>query len=338
METLPIGFDVGTYNLIVSTPEFHTQVNAYLKLNKSLSPTALSTFKKMGVPTIENVKKDGTKELIVVGSKSVEIAADFSTEVKRPMELGCVGSDEESYPILADMLGGMLDKLTFDKGLLYYSIPANAISDNTNIELHKELLRSIFEGYRDSRGIDLTIRPMNEASAIVFSECEDFTGIGISTGAGMVNLSYVKFGLNVFSFSIPQSGDWIDEQVARASNRTKSQVNLDKKLVDISSDAKTSFDLVVKTQYQILIDAVLQKIVYGISVHQGNVNSGKPVPIIIGGGVSSIKGFMDVFKKSFESFRGDIQMEISDVKMAAHGVKAVAHGLHVAAQNELDAD
>ena len=59
-----------------------------------------------------------------------------------------------------------------------------------------------------------------------------YTGIGISFGAGMVNLCFSMFGNPVFTFSIVNSGDWIDRQAAKATGETIAFINTEKAKVD----------------------------------------------------------------------------------------------------------
>lgn len=46
--------------------------------------------------------------------------------------------------------------------------------------------------------------------------------------AGMVNICYAMYGNPVFSFSIVNSGDWIDKQAAKATGESISFINKEK--------------------------------------------------------------------------------------------------------------
>ena len=69
-------------------------------------------------------------------------------------------------------------------------------------------------------------KPLYEGLAVIFSELadENFTGIGISFGAGMVNICLACMSVPVFSFSVTKAGDWIDQQVAKALAETASRI------------------------------------------------------------------------------------------------------------------
>ena len=324
------GFDVGTYGLITcsaptgGSPAFYHQINAYLHLVNP-APATKAALKAMGKPVI-----DQGKDLLVLGHDAIELAADFGAKVKRPMERGCVGADESCYPILAAMLQGMINRLEPKLDVvLYYSKPANAVSADTNVDLHGSLLQGIFEGYALPEGKKMHVVPMNEAAAIIFSDCPDKTGFAISTGAGMVNVAYVKFGVPIFAFSIAQSGDFIDQTVAKATGKAEAVVNLEKCRVDIGKPPTNQFELILRAQYELLIRSSIEKIIKGIEEFRGAVSVGKPVPIVIGGGVSSIEGFMPLFNNILAKYK--FPLEISEARRAQQGVLAVAHGLYQAA-------
>ena len=338
MSHFNIGFDVGTYNLITCGGQatdpggFHDQVNAYLHL-KDPAPMTRNTLKSIGKPILPH--GENGKDILVLGKDAIELASDFGSDVKRPMKRGCVGSDEGSYPILAAMLRGMVKKYSYKgKGVLYFSKPAEAITSDTNVELHGALLQGIFEGYADEfpEGITLTAHALNEAAAVIFSDCPDKTGLAISTGAGMVNIAYVKFGVVIFAFSISQSGDWIDEQVSKSCGMSIASTNIKKTSIDISKAPTDQFSLVVKSQYDILIRSSIEKIIKGVNLHKGEASIDKEIPIVIAGGVSGIAGFMPTFIKTFELYRKEVPLKIGEIRRAKHGVKAIAHGLFEAAK------
>ncbi|HVW03292.1 MAG TPA: hypothetical protein VHB77_23215 [Planctomycetaceae bacterium] len=59
--------------------------------------------------------------------------------------------------------------------------------------------------------------PMPAGMALAYSELVDaaFTGLGMTLGAASCEISLAHQGRELASFSIPQAGDWIDEQFAQ---------------------------------------------------------------------------------------------------------------------------
>jgi len=52
--------------------------------------------------------------------------------------------------------------------------------------------------------------------SVIYSELADnnFTGLGISFGAGMTNVCLSYYAVPVMKFSVARGGDWVDEQAA----------------------------------------------------------------------------------------------------------------------------
>lgn len=341
MSALCLGFDIGTYNLILcagaetGNPVYHTQVNAYLPLANP-SPSTKKTLQSLGKPVLPIA---GTENgIMLLGRDAIDMASDFGTKCQRPMKLGCVSDDQSSYPILAAMIHGMLSKVTMAKDtVLYYSKPANAISADTNVDLHGMLLQGIFSSYPMPEGCQMRAFAMNEASAILHSDCnnerEQKTGLAVSTGAGMVNINFSRWGEPIFSFSIPNSGDYIDSTVAKATGMSEAAVNIKKVTVDISKVPTNQFELILKAQYELLIRSSIEKIVEGVNNSQGQAAVNTPIPLVVAGGVSGIEGFMPMFEAVFNMYRSKLKLEVSVVRRAQEGVKAIAHGLWEAARN-----
>lgn len=102
---------------------------------------------------------------------------------------------------------------------------------------HQQIIQGILSD------LGYTPRPMNEGLAVIFSELakENFTGLGLSFGGGMVNVCLANLSVPLISFSIARGGDWIDKQVARVVNEPISI---------ITSFKESSLDLEKKEIYQ----------------------------------------------------------------------------------------
>ena len=82
-------------------------------------------------------------------------------------------------------------------------------------------------------------KPINEAMAIIYSECqkEKFSGISYSFGAGMVNCVMAWRGVEACKFSTARSGDFIDNSVADSLDIVSNRVtSIKEKYLDLSCD------------------------------------------------------------------------------------------------------
>ena len=184
-------------------------------------------------------------------------------------------------------------------------------------------------------------KPINEALAIVIAELADKnrTGIGISIGAGMVNLCYAMYSMPVVQFSRTDSGDWIDAEAAKATGETATYINKRKEEIDLGSEHKDSIDRAIKYHYEILIENALKDISKGIKDAGSKANPGKPVDIVLAGGTASPKGFTAFFKEILARMVDSkkFPLEVGEVKLAPDHLYTVAKGCLLAAEAEGDA-
>jgi hypothetical protein len=209
---MAIGFDAGTYNLVCCSRkekkdeqgefDYQREINAFIELpleNKFM----FNIMKSTNVPLIE--KKDMA---YVLGESAVNMAYTISQlELKRPMIHGCVNPKEKSaFEIMSTMIHSLIENSVKKNGeILYYSVPANAINEDTDADYHQRILDAIFKAYESSTGFKVEAHPINEALALVYAELANkaFTGIGISclcpgtkiyTKEGIKNIENVKIG------------------------------------------------------------------------------------------------------------------------------------------------
>jgi len=214
-----IGFDCGTYNLISCKRNdekdlvFKKEVNAFLKFSLD-NPFVFNMMKKAGVPLIQ---REDANTAYALGEAAINMAYTMTQlELSRPMKDGCVNpAESDAFQIMSIMMHSLLDNVTNDKELVYYSVPANAINAETDADYHSKVLEAVFKAYKSPEGLTLDARPLNEGMALVYSELSEkmFTGIGISclcpgtkiyTDKGIVEIEKVKEGDKV----ITHKGRW----------------------------------------------------------------------------------------------------------------------------------
>lgn len=332
-----IGFDCGTYNLICARRneemdfDYNRQVNAFIEFSCEDDFT-LNMMRNAKVPLIQ---RDDVQTAYAVGENAVRMAYTMTQlELKRPMKDGCVNpSQHDAFEILKIMIHSLLDKVDHDKEVLIYSVPANAINAETDADYHRKLLEAIFNAYESEEGYTVDARPINEAMALVYAELADkmYTGIGVSCGAGMVNVAFSLFGAEVFSFAIVNSGDWIDKQAAKATGQTTTYINKEKTKIDLNKEPSNLVERAIKTQYELMIEKTIAGIKKGLEGVEKKANLDQAVDIVVAGGTSSPPGFDDLFKKLI--MNSDIPIEIGDVVRPDEPLYSVAKGCLVAAEN-----
>lgn len=320
-----IGFDVGTYNLIAARPKgdketaIKREINVFIHVEQPQKFTK-TMLKQQGVPLIE---KDDS--IYVLGQAAVDLAVDLGVPYRRPMYKGCLSAKEkDAFELLAAMLKGMVGPIKAPT-VLYFSVPAAPIDAEGDSKYHEKVVQSIFSSVPNLEAI-----PINEALAIVYAGSPSKTGIGISFGAGMVNICFSKLTIPIFQFALTESGDWIDRESSRVCGESEAFINQQKLQVDLSQPPKNAVEMAITRNYEILIEKSISKIADGIEASQGQAKTDAPVPIIAGGGTSMVKGFLGMFKKVLA--KNPLPIEIKEVIRPQNPLHAVAEGCLLASQ------
>ncbi|MBK9973547.1 MAG: hypothetical protein IPP14_02035 [Planctomycetes bacterium] len=326
------GLDVGTANLVAARMdeeggiEFFPARNAFLDVPED--PYTLKMLKSQGVPYIKRENR-----LYVIGEDAFELANIFNREMRRPMKNGLISpTDVDAMPMEVELFKKILGPPRAEGEMVYYSIPADPVDSTLNIVYHTNIANGLLErlGYRGT--------PFNEGQAIVFSELgeDDFTGIGISCGGGMVNVCVAFRSMNVISFSSAKGGDWIDQQAAQVMGCAASKITAIKERgVDINAPKSPEEEAIV-IYYRHLIKYSLDNIVKKFSITKDIPNFPKPVAIAISGGTSKVGGFVDVFKDEFSKMASKFPIKISDIRQAEDQLNATAKGCLLAALSHED--
>ena len=334
------GFDCGTYHLVCCKRtgdnefSYKKEVNAFLEMPLE-NRFVFNMMKNAGVPLIENPE---SKVSYALGEAAVNMAYTMNQiELKRPMKDGCLNPKEKhAQQIMNVMCHSLIGEIEEDGTKLYYSVPANAINQETDADYHGKVLEAMFRSYRSEKGYKVDPYPINEALALVYAELQNknWTGAGISFGAGQVNFCYAIYGAPIFQFSLVNSGDWIDKMASKAiGEETTTYVNREKMKADLTlENPDTLVQRAIKTQYEIMIQHTVNGIKKGLEGMSNKARSENPIDIIIAGGTSMPKGFDDLFKTILEQAKIST-LKIGDVIRPQDPLYSVARGCLIAAEN-----
>jgi len=150
-------------------------------------------------------------------------------------------------------------------------------------------------------------------------------------GAGMVNVCYAKFGNPLFTFSIVNSGDWIDKMAAKATGESSTFINKEKEKLDLTVAPNSLVMSALRTQYEIMMEHTIAELKKGLEAAGSNVRSEKPIDIVIAGGTASPKGFEQLFKEHLD--KANLPIEIGSVIKPKDPLFSVARGCLIAAEN-----
>ena len=323
------GLDCGTSFYIAATKDkIKKQRNAFLTVDGEVSQVK-RMLKRQGIPFVEKAGK-----VHIVGQHAFNYAQIFSTaELKRPMKSGLLNpTEKDSLPVLNAIIGELLGDAT-DKETCVYCVPSKPIDVQREVSYHEDVLRTIIEQY------GYNVKKIEEAVALGYEGLVDtqLTGVAISMGAGMCNIAVMYQGMTALSFSVSRGGDWVDENVSMDTGVSKAKVTNIKETsttLDLSSATyqniyeedtdEANVLIAIRSYYGALINYLLTNLKVQFEGVENVPNFPDPVPIVIGGGTSLVKGFLDVFNEQFD--QDEFPIPISEIILIEDAHTAVSRG------------
>ncbi|MSR48333.1 MAG: hypothetical protein EXS13_14940 [Planctomycetes bacterium] len=324
------GLDIGTANILAAVRDqkggivVRCERNAFLDIQGDVHSRSMLT--KLNVPYVVH-----ENSLIVLGGSAFELANVFGRPTRRPMMDGLISSREkEALPMMQMIIKKVLGEPTSANEPCFFSVPAESVDRDNNIVYHQGL----FQGMLQKLGYHAT--PMNEGHAVTFAElaAEDFTGIGISFGGGMVNVCVSYKTIPALTFSVARGGDWIDGNAATVLGLPSSKVTYIKESgMDIRSP-KGREQEAIAIYFRNLISYTLQNIRNRLMMGKDLPNFADPVEIVCSGGTSMIQGFIEVFREEIQKVK--LPIPVKGIRLGKEPLNSVSQGCLVAAVSSMD--
>jgi len=267
-------------------------------------------------------------DLYVVGDEALQFANMFNKDTRRPLSKGVISpTEKEALPIIELLIKSVIGEPAHKGEIVYFSVPGEPLDADFNVLYHIKMV----EGFLKTLGY--APKPINEGHAIILSELaeEDFTGMGLSFGGGMVNVCLSFMSVPIFKFSVAKSGDWIDQQVAMAVDETASRVSsIKESSLDLSKKEDLSkIESALSIYYNHLIEYVIENIKQEFAKTRRLPKIPNPISIILSGGTSLPKGFSGRFKQILDRLK--LPIPVGSVRMASQPLRSVAKGALIAA-------
>jgi hypothetical protein len=322
--TLAVGLDVGTMHLVASrsdSDDVKITRNVFLTVDKDDILNQLSK-----ISYVEGPEGD----TYIIGSDAFDFANMFGKKVSRPMAQGLISAEElDAADVLTLMIKDLIGETGDKEVFCSYSIPAEAVDGDRSVTFHENVFARILHS------IGINHKAINEAMAIIYSECaaESFSGIGISFGAGMSNVAVSYKGIEALTFSTARGGDWIDNYVAKDLNMVPNRVtNLKERYmqldgtVNLGKNKKKNKRVLEALFYyhKALIDYTIKNIIKEFD-EKVDIEIDDEIPIVVSGGTSMPKGFVQLFSEMLNQY--ELPFEISEVRRAKNPLTAVSNGL-----------
>jgi len=325
-----IGLDIGTSSILSCREENNETIikrerDAFIDIE--INDFTKKMIEKQGVKYVTMDDK-----FYILGEDSFELANILGKSVRRPMMNGLVSPKESNaLPIIKLLIENIIGKPKIENELCYYSIPGKPADTEINVSYHKTVAASILSkiGYKS--------KFIEEGHAVVFAELAEyaFTGLGISFGGGCGNVSLSFRGMPCITFSVTRGGDWIDTNSAQATGNEISAMTALKEnnKIDIN-DPQDQNSMAISVYYMEMIKYVLNQIKNAFE-HSSNLPQFKnPIPIVCSGGSVLIKGFKEIFEKTFKQIK--FPLKISDIIVPEEPLTTVARGALIACQADAE--
>lgn len=326
------GLDIGTMNIVCSksdTDEFKITRNVFLPLDRD----------EIHLSELTNISyvESEAGELYIIGEDAFRMANIFGHGVSRPMEKGLISPSEVNAIdvltlIIKSLFGNIKDKEVYCS----YSIPAEAIDEGKSVTYHEK----VFSRVLGTLGVNHT--PVNEGMAIIYSECakEQFSGVGISYGAGMTNCCLAFKGIEVLKFSTAKSGDYIDRSSADALGIVANRItSIKEKHLNLQEGFESQSNKKIKRAleaityyYGDVINYTIKKIVSEFD-KKVDIEIDEALPIVVSGGTSLPVGFIEFFKQTLAKY--ELPFEVSEVRRAENPLTAVSRGLLIKTMSDI---
>ena len=328
------GLDVGTSYIVLSSEknskiEYKDFRDAFYII-KPTTPVATKMIEK-GLAG-KTFIKDSDGSFILLGKDAIEKAIERNDTAKRPMYRGVVSAKEkDAKRILAFILKEVAGQASEPNEKIVFCIPAQPVdqeNDDFDVGYHEDVVKTILAecGY--------SARSVNEAEALCYAELEseDYTGIGVSCGAGMTNVCVMLNGEPTVLFSTTKSGDWIDRMSSVATGEPDSVVQVEKEGggFTIGQPVDSPVLAAVSAYYERLIDYTTKNLASALSDHKSLPKFKNPLTIVVAGGTSQAKGYIENFKIKMQE--NGFPIAIKEIRHASDPLHAVAKGCMIAAK------
>ena len=328
------GCDVGTSFIVLATQnnqgvEYKDFRDAFYVIRPT-TPVATKMIEKGLAGKIFVKDKDGS--FILLGKDAIEKAIERNDNAKRPMYKGVVSAKEkDAKRILAFILKEVVGVPSEVSEKIVFCIPAQPVDqedEDFDVGYHEDVVKSILSecGY-DPKAI-------NEAEALCYAELEsdDYTGISISAGAGMQNICVMLNGEPTVMFSTSKSGDFIDRMSSVATGEPDSVVQAEKEGGDFIVGMPNDNPVLsaISAYYERLIDYTTKQLSVALSNHKSLPKFKNPLTIVIAGGTSLAKGYVEMFHKKL--IENNFPLPIKEVRHASDPLHSVAKGCLIASR------
>jgi hypothetical protein len=321
-----VGVDVGTSRIVCCRSDSEgpssvsADLNAFIEIPRTIA--AENSLRLRKVPFL--AQKD---KLMVWGAWSLTFAELFHAELRRPMQSGVINPNESTaLEVMGTIFERLLGPSHSHSEPLAFSVPSPSVDVSdlptaAQLTNHESMLKELFSrlGYR--------AMAVKEGDALIYAECEDtqYTGVGISFGAGLCNVALTYLAVPILDFSISRGGDFIDSSAASVLGEKSSHVRVVKEQsFSFTTPSNDPVPRAVRVFYEEVIRTAIEKLVQMFTLSPDIPRLVEAIPLVVAGGTALPQGFRTAFATALQQHQ--LPIRISEVRMARDPLNAVARG------------
>ena len=317
------GLDIGTSRIVGIKQGDKTgadQLNAFITLPETRLIKDMLLKNHVACAMIRD-------NLTVLGYDAQKFANVFNSEIHRPMKRGLISLDETyAIPVIKEIINLVFPWPREVAQPLCFSVPAPEAGSEAALIFHESMMKMCMVKF------GFKAKSISEGMAVVLAELADnnYTGIGISMGAGTCNVCFSFLSMPVIAFSIGRGGDDIDISAARMVHEKVNRVRVIKEeSFDFTHTPKSNLENALMMYYEELIRTLLNKLSAILASVEKLPKLSKSIPIVLAGGTCLPNGF----KAKFEQLLKEVHMPIgiSSVRLANDPLRTTAMGALISA-------
>lgn len=322
------GLDLGTSRIVLASlqgdrTDYDVQLNAFVTL--PLSNMTQSMLERESI--LHYVEGS---QIIAYGNRVDEFANMLSGDTQRPMQTGLLNATEPRSLQIVELTLESLCGPGRKGEKIAFSVPSAPPESRSDLIYHEQTVTQ----YLESLGYQ--VQCVNEGLAVIYAELKksDFTGFGISFGAGMCNVCFAYLGMPVINFCTTRAGDYIDHCAASVTGETPTNIRLYKEgEFSLSGLTSVNVDQALSVYYNDIVQGVVTGIAEALSESKKMPNLSHPVPVAFAGGTARVGGFQKALQEALDA--ADLPIELSEVRMAKDPLNTTAKGALVAAMTNM---
>jgi len=277
-------------------------------------------------------------QIILMGDEAAQLSPLFQKSAVPVLADGKIPkNDPLARQVLATMIKSLLPANPPSGDLCCLTAPKMTPSGNDgDLTFFSKVVQ--LEGYRPVF--------LNESMALVLAELghQGFTGLGLTFGASHCEATLAHQGKTIDFCKIPRGGNWIDEQLAQATDsfvRDKQEnlcLNVDgvREQKEASSKSilnpQSKFEHELSGIYRALVNDILHRAAKLFALSERTHLLPQPMTVVCGGAVTMVPGFTELVRDVLNSLEFPVQ--IASVSVSDDPDFGVARGCLIHAELE----